>query len=241
MGEFKLVSLGYNCYSKKLCKTFVNSETNVFDWLGISLWSINKLIDNNYEGLTDKEDMIIYNYCNKYSVTSKQYFIRFYHDFHINPIKDLDMSTILVSDSFKNKYSRRVERFNGILSSDEPVIFVHIEENNENRPGTMIKHGLTDNLKHYPSVSESESDYHNTQTMLELKQAESFMHKISIDRPAYLIYFSKYVETGQETSDDRIICINYDDPRMKETIFLRALNNNIEYLQSKIQHPNKNK
>lgn len=119
--KYHPISLGYNCYIKKyLNKYWKHCETQVFDWLGTSMWAVNKLFENDaVDAFTASQ------YCNtpitkaRSIPTHKEYYIRALHD---NPQQMAD------------KYQRRWGRMKGMLSKeDAKVVFIRLEEDPTDR------------------------------------------------------------------------------------------------------------
>ena len=126
------ISLGWNCHVALFIQELGDSEhkfyeRQVFDWLGIPMWSINRLIENNFDKLLDK-DLIIprkrYTYKNDKIYSHTLYDIRFLHDFAKN------MSNYT---EFQEKYNRRIERFWNILNSGQELLFFRLEQDHYNR------------------------------------------------------------------------------------------------------------
>jgi hypothetical protein len=125
--NYYLISLGHNCYPKLFADTLIAKETQVFDYFGSSTWSILKLFKNNFANVLNKQ---LFYYPNKifkphnarYNITNQEYYLRFVHD---GNFLENDMSW----NSFHNKYSRRITRFNELLKSNKPVLFFYLEEN----------------------------------------------------------------------------------------------------------------
>lgn len=80
----KVLSLGYSCFPKlSLMAVGQSCETQLFDYTGTAMWSINNLINNDYEGLTDInnfKNMRIYTDNDKPLAVNEKYYIRFPHD-----------------------------------------------------------------------------------------------------------------------------------------------------------------
>lgn len=132
---YKIISLGYDCQVKMtFCK---DQETHFFDYLGSSMWSINDLLKNNFEDVLDIslfENIEIMN--GKKIITNKKYYLRFLHDFNffkqIGKVKKIPfkMSEDLIK-IFKDKYTRRINRFIDLLNGNQQIIFIRIEESKD--------------------------------------------------------------------------------------------------------------
>ena len=80
----KFLSLGNNCFIKKYLNTIQPGETNFFDYIGSSQWSINELFLNDFANLFNKEDYVNTKVLTDYEcVTHKHYYLRFLHDLHL--------------------------------------------------------------------------------------------------------------------------------------------------------------
>ena len=129
-------SLGHNCYPK-LYFNFkkINQETQFFDYIGTSIWSIIELLENDFEGMFDKDNYKIMNIMkdgdNKYLVVNEKYFIRCKHEFKktlFNQNLDKDELNIFI-----DKMKRRKEKFMNMLSNNKSLIFIRYEEDHTNR------------------------------------------------------------------------------------------------------------
>uniref|UniRef100_A0A6C0D9G3 Papain-like cysteine peptidase n=1 Tax=viral metagenome TaxID=1070528 RepID=A0A6C0D9G3_9ZZZZ len=123
----KYLSLGNNCFIKKYLNTIQPGETNFFDYIGSSQWSINELFLNDFANLFNKEDYANMKVLTNYEcVTHKHYYLRFLHDLSKN-------FTDLQFNQFKSKYIRRILRLKKLLSEENKIIFLRTEEHYENR------------------------------------------------------------------------------------------------------------
>jgi len=124
MENYKIVSLGYNCYVKKYVdEKFGKFETNFFDNIGISMWAINELFQNDFSDLFNIEDYEKMEIISKYFVfTNKKYYLRFLHDLP-------DLSKF---NTFKESYERRIKRLDDIIKNQN-ILFIRVEEPQKNR------------------------------------------------------------------------------------------------------------
>ena len=129
-------SLGHNCYPK-LYFNFkkINQETQFFDYIGTSVWSIIELLENDFEGMFDKDNYKIMNIMkdgdNKYLVVNEKYFIRCKHEFKKTLLnQNLDNEELNI---FIDKMKRRKEKFMNMLSNNKSLIFIRYEEDHTNR------------------------------------------------------------------------------------------------------------
>jgi hypothetical protein len=199
--NYEIVSLGYSCYPKLFINEIIKKETNFFDWIGSSTWSIIKLLKNNFNNFLNKEN---YYYLNKIFkphnhellIYNKEYYIRFIHDGDF--LKNNEEW-----NNFENKYTRRINRFNKLLKSEKNLLFFYLEENllRYNKLYQEIK-------KYYPKNKEN---YHIEQSKLE--QGRMF-DIVKILKAKYnkhnfkIIYFSHFIDKTNYT--DNIIFIKTD-------------------------------
>jgi len=162
INNYKIISLGYNCYVKKYMNDLnISQETNLFDYIGVSMWSINELLLNDFKNLCDineyKKYKILNNDFNEIIIHEK-YYLRFLHDFknnkseeekkiflntsdpnnkkfYMNRIIQFDLMEELKNKfpTFKSTLERRIERLKKILSTEKNIIFIRLEEENNER------------------------------------------------------------------------------------------------------------
>ena len=134
-------SLGYNCYSKMYLESIkIKQETNFFDYIGTSLWGIIDLLDDNFEGMFDKNNYKIMNIMidepDKYLVVNTKYFFRCKHEFKKTLSQNFDNPEILEKniidetelDDYFEKMKRRRDRFINMFSNDSNLLFLRYEE-----------------------------------------------------------------------------------------------------------------
>jgi hypothetical protein len=116
------ISLGYNCYIKRYLDTIRSSETNLFDWLGTSMWGILSLFQADFKDAFDRShySLVKVTTTRRPIVTHNQYYIRVLHD---------DMNT------YTEKYLRRLERLKRLLDDDQTghILFIRLEESQSAR------------------------------------------------------------------------------------------------------------
>jgi hypothetical protein len=129
-GKFKrIISLGSNCYPKffisKILKP-VNGETDLFDYIGASMWSINALLLNDFAGLDDHKNFGLIPVLEGAEpiVTNTKYYLRFKHD--LATVADANKAV------FKDKLRRRVNRFKVGVTADS-VLFIRQQESQTGR------------------------------------------------------------------------------------------------------------
>lgn len=144
MNNYKIISLGYNCFIKTYTNNIsIKQETNFFDYIGISMWAINKLFENNFTNLfnEDEYENLKIMTDNLYAITNKQYYLRCIHEFknntNINLIKfniDKTIDQKIIDDvklqfnTFKERYERRIIRLKDLLTKEKKILFIRLEE-----------------------------------------------------------------------------------------------------------------
>jgi hypothetical protein len=126
----KILSLGANCYPKLFISKILKpsyGETELFDYIGTSMWSINLLLLNDFQGLYDKNNFELLQIlkCGPYVVTNTKYYLRFKHD--LNTVKMAE------SADFQEKMKRRIDRFKLNVSKNEHVLFIRQQESKKKR------------------------------------------------------------------------------------------------------------
>ena len=150
-------SLGHNCYPKLyFTSKKIDQETHFFDYIGTSVWSIIELLENDFEGMFDKDNYKIMNIMkdgdNKYLVVNQKYFIRCKHEFKktlLNENCEIDKEELNI---FIDKMKRRKEKLMNMLSNNKSLIFIRYEEDHTNRRilkdyERKLKTPYIDNLK----------------------------------------------------------------------------------------------
>ena len=129
----KTLSLGSTCFTKKFMLSIgINQETEFFDYIGTSVWSITDLINNDFQNIFDyhnyKNLKILNDKDDSYNITNVQHFLIFKHDFH-QTHKQLTYPIKLNEfNSFKDKYLRRVTRFKNLLNTSTSILFIRYEQ-----------------------------------------------------------------------------------------------------------------
>jgi hypothetical protein len=134
-------SLGYNCYTKLYFNSKkMDQETQFFDYIGTSVWSIIDLLNNDFEGMFDKSNYTIMNVMktgddNQFLVVNEKYFIRSKHEFKKTLDRKFDPETLNEYkinseelDDFIEKMKRRKERFMNMLANNNSLLFIRYEE-----------------------------------------------------------------------------------------------------------------
>jgi len=117
----------------------MNQETQFFDYIATSVWSIIELLENDFEGMFDKENYKIVNLMkdgdDQFIVINTRYFIRCKHEFK----KTLNQKFMVENykekkiddkelDDFIETMKRRKERFLNLFSSNKSILFLRYEE-----------------------------------------------------------------------------------------------------------------
>jgi hypothetical protein len=118
----------------------MDQETQFFDYIGTSVWSIIDLLNNDFEGMFDKSNYTIMNVMktgddNQFLVVNEKYFIRSKHEFKKTLDRKFDPETLNEYeinaeelDDFIEKMKRRKERFMNMLANNNSLLFIRYEE-----------------------------------------------------------------------------------------------------------------
>jgi hypothetical protein len=139
--KHKIISLGFNCFIKIfLNKMKIEQETQFFDWIGSSTWSIRLLLENHFDDLLQKENLQYLQTIqkeNEYVWTDQLYYLRFKHDFQQTHFKKTRQITNQEWKDVKEKYERRRERFFQTLQEYEKnkkiLLFIRLQEDFDQR------------------------------------------------------------------------------------------------------------
>ena len=125
-----VVSLGSNCYPKFFISKILKpeyGETQLFDFIGSSMWSINSLLLNDFADLTNPLDFekipILENEAP--IVTNTKYYLRFKHD--LKTLGDLE------GVEFRDKINRRIVRFKKTIEYSSKLLFIRYQESQKGR------------------------------------------------------------------------------------------------------------
>jgi thermostable 8-oxoguanine DNA glycosylase len=134
--EYHPISLGYSCYpamfiTKVGVADLTFYERHVFDWLGTSMWSICKLIENDFADFISSKDVLVNRKHNidsdTFHITNSENNVIFSHDFnYLENVTENDVNKV------REKYDRRIERFKQMLVSDKKIVFIRLERWNSN-------------------------------------------------------------------------------------------------------------
>jgi hypothetical protein len=121
-----IMSIGSNCSCKFYIDKFIKppqKETKLFDYVGTSMWGINLLLKNKFEGLTDSTHfsaLKIFHSDATNIITHTKYYMRFLHD--ANNISDIK------STHFISKIQRRIDRFEQAMRTSKRILFFRLQE-----------------------------------------------------------------------------------------------------------------
>jgi hypothetical protein len=226
--KYEIVSFGYSCYPKLFIDKIIKKETQFFDWIGSSTWSIIKLLENNFSNFINKENYyylkkIFKPHNHEFLIYNKEYYIRFIHDGDF--LKNTEEWK-----NFIDKYTRRIDRFNDLLKSEKNLLFFYLEEN-KLRYDTLYE----EIKKYYPTKKEN---YHIEQSKLEQSRMG---HIVNLLKTKYnkhnfkIIYFSHLIEKTHYR--DNIIFIKTDCHYNKvkwnewaEKQCIKSIINNYDYI-----------
>jgi hypothetical protein len=127
-GFDNIVALGSNCYPKLFIREYLkqaNGETQLFDYCGTSMWSINALIRADFAGILSDLSSIPIMDNMRPIVTNTKYYIRFLHE--LASVREAN------TPLFRARMDRRVARFKKLLTDSERILFVRYQENADGR------------------------------------------------------------------------------------------------------------
>ena len=129
-GEKTLISLGYNCFPKRIIDNVLKrkGETNFFDYIGTSMWGINDILLNDFENFINLD---MYDHIDLISNVGKSfvhvdYYVRPFHDLHVN-------SSTKRKKDYIDKYLRRQKRLEEYLTSENEIVFIRLQEDMKSR------------------------------------------------------------------------------------------------------------
>lgn len=126
----KILSLGSNCYPKFFISKILKppyGETELFDYIGTSMWSINQILLNDFQDIVNPIHFELYPILENEApiITNTKYYLRFKHDLHT--------LTESEGDDFKNKIQRRIDRFKHNMNNNNKILFIRQQESQTNR------------------------------------------------------------------------------------------------------------
>jgi hypothetical protein len=185
------ISLGANCFPRMyLDKIYKSHYPRLpFDYVGTPMWGINEAITSNFKKFASKDSIVaipLYRNNTKLYLINILYDISFLHD-HKNYTKEC-LSRLPESQYYKveTNYSRRIQRWNSLVTAGSKLLFFRLERIEENR---------IQNIHELNKPSEKDS----------LEEFSRMMKEKGIE--FRIIYFT-YNCPNQYDSDTRIIYVN---------------------------------
>lgn len=126
----KIMSLGSSCFPKFFIENIVKPTPNLtelFDFIGTSMMSINALIRNDFKDMLNPEEFFMMPIMEGFDpiVTNMRYYLRFKHE--LATVADAR------TEKFKSQIVRRVERFKNYMTSCSNILFIRYQENDVGR------------------------------------------------------------------------------------------------------------
>lgn len=254
----KILSLGYNCFFKlSMSNQCIFQETQLFDYIGTSMWGINQLIKNEYEGLLKPENykqIKIDTIMPHQIVTNIQYYMRFPHDLKNIDTKSLkdelskcNQNTMInglksVQSKFiqtrKKELAQQIDtinsNFNKFIEKYERRILRFQETLQQNKNILFVRF---EEPMEYRIIYGEYADYYKTS---EYSYVCDFADLIKLkypELPFTILYLSKKL-SNSFNSEKRIITLKVEDRRANEKqheFLLFAINSHSEYLISILQ------
>lgn len=121
-----IMSLGADCYTRMFLDTLEKKkETQLFDYIGTSMWSINDMLENDFAGLTDVSHYSFQKIVQTHAPMPVHalYNLRFLHDGAV-----LQHGALI--PAFAQQLNRRVARFVETIRTSKNILFVRHQEKN---------------------------------------------------------------------------------------------------------------
>ncbi len=133
LSKYKVLSLGCSCYIKIFMSSIgVNQETHFFDYIGTPMCTVNNLINDDFKNLFEYKDYknmeVLSNVDDGYNITHKKHYLVIRHDFRQTHKKLTPNITFPEFRSFKDSYTRRIQRWKELLQNDKPILFMRYEQ-----------------------------------------------------------------------------------------------------------------
>ncbi len=133
LSKYRVLSLGCSCYTKIFMTSIgVNQETQFFDYIGSPMSTINNLINNDFKNLFEYEDYknmeVLSNVDDGYNITHKKHYLVIRHDFRQTHKKITPNVTFPEFRAFKDKYTRRIQRWKELLQYEKSILFIRYEQ-----------------------------------------------------------------------------------------------------------------
>jgi hypothetical protein len=195
------ISLGYCCYTTLFISELTKQDNKtynryVFDWLGLPMWSICKLIEDDFVDLNNSQYLVYkkhYSNKNESYVTNTKYNAIFAHDYnrYLNEIPAEQFAHV------KAKYDTRIQRFRDILTSGKPIVFFRVERD---EPG----------LINFPEDNITESELFYVKKFAQAMSAKGVNCKI--------VFFTSSNPTGWDATNK--ICSVHFEHNAPQTVLL---------------------
>ena len=220
MNRFKYnISLGCNCSPRAyLCHTNKAGESHVFDVTSISMWAVNELLANKFDGFLDQgqiEKMVMFNGSGGKIFTQKKYYVRLLHEFD-NTKEEITIEKFM---EFKEKYGRRCKRLLDLFMTGGTILFWRLEEIMDNRI-------MYDEYK--DKFARGELD--------ELKKFSQFM-KTTYPKVQFAVIYLSFCEGLDYDADNKIITLptpksmTYDNCKQ---VINEIVTSNIDFINKSI-------
>jgi hypothetical protein len=123
-----VMSLGSDCYTRFFLNgLYGKKETQLFDYIGSSMWSINDMIEADFEGLTDVSHYRVRTIIKgaPSMPVHERYNLRFLHD---GRVITHNRRRCTLNKMFTDKLVRRAQRFKETITSARNPLFVRVQE-----------------------------------------------------------------------------------------------------------------
>lgn len=154
------VSLGANCFPRMYIEPIYKQSYPrlPFDYVGSPMWGINQAIKEDFKQFASKDtiDMLhLYKNTRELYLVNRNYRISFMHDHFISGNKDIKKISNSDYSKVEIDYSRRVERWNTLLTSGSKILFFRLERLEQNRiynPENINKPSEKDSLEEFSKM-----------------------------------------------------------------------------------------
>ena len=126
----KILSLGSNCYPKLFIEKIIKppyGQTELFDYIGTSMWSIHQLLKNDFVDMINNSYLQLQQTIEgeKPIVINTKYYLRFKHD-----LKEVPRTK---DSEFHKKIKRRILRFKENSIQFDKILFIRHQETQTKR------------------------------------------------------------------------------------------------------------
>lgn len=214
------ISLGKSCYTSMFISELAKQDNKtynryVFDWLGTPMWSICKLIEDDFVDLNNPEFLVYKNHFatkNESYVTNTKYNIIFAHDYnrYVNKILPEQFAHV------KAKYDDRAQRFRDVLASGKRILFFRLERD-------------TPGLINFPEDNITEPELFYVQKFAQLMSAKGVNCRI--------VFFTSSNPTGWDPVN-KICSVHFDHIAPKTVLLNKDITAiftaNLEFIKTSI-------